>query len=235
MTTSAYAWMGITTTYTNSGGTPTVVKYIKKVPAPTYTAEDIDVTDQDSAGVKEFIAGLKEGSEVEFVMNDVPSDAGQIALTADEGNTGSMKHVFPSGRSIEYPITIKTVNIIEDGKAGALSVKGKVSGTILKATDDIKLTGLTLGTGTLVPAFGADVHRYTVQYAHATANDTVTPTATGQSSLTVLRGTTTTTITGGTTAATITLADGITEVIVTVKGTGKTTNTYTILMSRLAA
>jgi hypothetical protein len=177
MTDTPYAWMGIVTKYTNSSGSQSTVGRIKKVPAPTYTAEDIDVTDQDSAGVKQFISGLKEGSEVEFIMNDSPNDAGQIALIADEGKSGTMEHTFPSGRSISYPITIKTVNIIEDGKAGALSVKGKVSGTITKATAPVNLTALAVGVGaTLTPAFSATVYDYIAAYAAGTTSTTVTAT-----------------------------------------------------------
>ena len=89
--TLAYAWKDIVTTFMNAAGTSATVAEIKTVPAPQFTAEDIDVTNMDSGGVKEFIAGMKEGNEIEFIGNDVPSDTGQqlleAAATAGESGT----------------------------------------------------------------------------------------------------------------------------------------------------
>jgi hypothetical protein len=245
MSTSAYAWQGIVTYYTASTsctvaaarGTRTQVKYIKKVPAPTYTAEDIDVTDQDSGGVKEYIAGLKEGSEVEFVMNDIPSDPGQKALDGDEGNTGLIEHIFPSGRSITYNITIKTVNIIEDGKAGALSVKGKVTGTISKGTDLIPLDSLAVSVGTIFPAFSATVYEYQLPEVNATDKIKVTPSISSDNvtagGVITVNGTA---VADGVASGDIALTAGsITNIEVRVACAGKTATVYKIKAARAAS
>jgi hypothetical protein len=234
MVDTPYAWMNIVTKYTPSAsctvtaarGVEQTVGRIKKIPAPTYTAEDIDVTDQDSAGVKQFIAGLKEGSEVEFVMNDSPNDAGQQALIGDEGYSGSMKHTFPSGRSITYPITIKTVNLIEDGKAGAISVKAKVSGTIVRGLNNINLTDMAVGTGTLVPAFSATKYDYLVSEIHGTTTVTVTPTC-AAADLIQVNGQTTASAAATNPAITLT-DDAITTIQVKVTKAGYTPTVYTI-------
>jgi predicted secreted protein len=178
-TTPATKWDGIVVNYTNAAGTPAKVGRIKKVPAPTYTAEDIDVTDQDSGGIKEYISGMKDGSEIEIVCNDIPTDAGQINLLADEGKVGSFQFVFPNGRSLTFGASIKTCNIVEDGKAMALSIKAKVSGAVSRGLDEVKLTALAVSTGTLFPAFDDDVREYQLPEINGTATITVTPTSAG--------------------------------------------------------
>jgi copper chaperone CopZ len=173
---------------------------------------------------------MKEGSEVELVMNDIPSDTGQAALIADEGNVGTILHVFPSGRSIQYPITIKTVNVIDDGKAGALSVKGKVSGTIVRGTTVQQLSALTVSAGTLFPVFAAGTYEYQLPETNGTASITVTPTS-ASASITVDG----TAVTSGAASGAIALTAGaITTIEIIVQRTGYTTTVYKIKAARAA-
>ena len=231
--TLAYAWKDITTTFMNAAGTSATVAEIKTVPAPQFTSEDIDVTNQDSGGVKEFIAGMKEGNEIEFIGNDVPSDAGQQLLeaAATAGESGTFTLAFPSGRTISFVAAIKTFDIIEDNGAGAFSCKVKVSGVPTRGTSPIQLSALTTTAGTLFPAFSASVYQYTVAAVHATANCTVTPTcATGTIKV---NGTTVAT---GQASGNIALTDGgITEIGVLVTKSGSTATMYKILVSRAGA
>lgn len=233
MVTQAYAWKDIVTTFTNAAGVAKTVAEIKTVPAPQFTAEDIDVTNQDSGGVKEFISGLKEGNEIEFVGNDVPSDEGQTNLSAaaDAGESGTFLLSFPSGRTIEFDAAIKTFDVIEDNGAGAFSCKVKVSGAPRRSTGTLaQLSDLTTTAGTLFPAtFDADTYEYTVSCANGTATCKVTGTSTN-----------TIKINGVTTATTvasddIALTEGaVTTIYIQTSGTSKKTCNYKIYVSRAA-
>jgi hypothetical protein len=166
------AWQGITVTFNG-----TTVGRIKKVPAPQFTAEDIDITDQDSNGIKQFIPGLKEGNEIEFILNDIPSDAGQVLLdaAATAGTTGAFIMTFPTGRTVSFDGAVKTFDLIEDNKATAISCKVKVSGAITRGTTNQNLSALTISAGTLYPTFDAAKYEYVV--TEATGTITITPTS----------------------------------------------------------
>jgi hypothetical protein len=166
------AWQSIVVTFNG-----TTVGRIKKVPAPQFSAEDIDITDQDSGGIKQFIPGLKEGNEVEFILNDIPSDAGQIALdaAATAGSTGTFIMTFPTGRTVSFDGAVKTFDLIEDNKATAISCKVKVSGAITRGSTKQNLSALTISAGTIYPSFAAATYEYLV--TETTGTVTVTPTS----------------------------------------------------------
>lgn len=232
MATQAYAWQNITVTFVNAAGASNVVGEVKKVPSPQFTAEDIDVTSQDSGNVKEFIPGLKEGNEIEFIGNDVSSDAGQAALmaAADAGENGTFILAFPSGRTITFDCAVKTFDIIEDNGAGAFSCKVKVSSIPTRGTDPVQLSALTVSTGTLFPAFAADKYVYTLPETNATATITLTPTSAGNTI--IVNGTT---ATSGSATGNISLTAGaVTPITILVKKTGKSSKIYTIYVSRAA-
>jgi predicted secreted protein len=231
--TLAYAWKDIVTTFMNAAGTSATVAEIKTVPAPQFTAEDIDVTNQDSEGVKEFIAGMKEGNEIEFIGNDVPSDTGQQLLlaAADAGESGTFTLAFPSGRSITFTAAIKTFDIIEDNGAGAFSCKVKVSGKPTRGTSPIQLSALTTTAGTLFPTFAAGTYLYTVAALNATSTCTVTPTcATGTITVNGVA------VATGVASGNITLeaAGKTTEIGILVTKSGSTATMYKIIVSRSA-
>lgn len=57
---------------------------------PPRTRGSVDVTDNDSGGTKEFLAGLRESGEVSVEYHKIPGDAGQAALLASyNANIGS--------------------------------------------------------------------------------------------------------------------------------------------------
>ncbi|MFA6727351.1 MAG: phage tail tube protein, partial [Prevotella sp.] len=133
--THAYTWQDIVTTFINSAGVSHTVAEITSVPAPQFSADDIEVTSQDSGGVKEFITGLKEGNEIEFMMNDVPSDAGQQALETAANNFENgtfIINVTKIGKSVTFDCAVKTFDWIEDNGVARNSCKVKVSGKPIK-------------------------------------------------------------------------------------------------------
>lgn len=50
-------------------GTYVTVAEVKKLKGPTESLDSIEVTNQDSAGTKEYIQGLHDGGEVTFTVN----------------------------------------------------------------------------------------------------------------------------------------------------------------------
>lgn len=233
MTTQAYAWQSIVVTYTNSSGQSATVAEVKVVPAPQFTAEDIDVTSQDSGNIKEFIPGMKEGNEIEFIGNDVPSDTGQGYLSADAaaGANGHFALAFPSGQTIEFNAAIKTFDIIEDNGAGAFSCKVKVSGSPSRSSTLVKLSDLTTTAGTLFPAFAEGTYTYTITALPATSTCTVTPTSAGATIY--VNGTA---VTSGQASGNINLTDGgVTQISVNVRKSGSVSTTYRLIVSRAAS
>jgi hypothetical protein len=50
---------------------------------PDRTRGEAEITDSDSAGDREYVAGLREGGTVELTFRHDPDDAGQLALEAN--------------------------------------------------------------------------------------------------------------------------------------------------------
>lgn len=231
MTTQAYAWQSIVVTYTNSSGQSATVAEVKVVPAPQFTAEDIDVTSQDSGNIKEFIPGMKEGNEIEFIGNDVPSDTGQRYLAEDAANgaNGHFALAFPSGSTIEFNAAIKTFDIIDDNGAGAFSCKVKVSGSPSRSSTLVKLSNLTTTAGTLFPTFDPDTYTYTITALPATC--TVTPTSEGATIYVNGKA-----VTSGQASGDINLLDGgVTQISVNVRKSGSVSTAYKLIVSREAS
>ena len=84
------------------GGTSevfTTIAEVLDIDGPNQTREQIEVTSHSSAGWREYIAGLKDGGEVSFPINSVPSDQTQDDLLAmlESGEDANFKIVYPNG------------------------------------------------------------------------------------------------------------------------------------------
>lgn len=176
----AYAWQNITTTFINSAGISTTVAEITTVPSPAVKRDTIEVTSQDSNGFKEFIAGLTEGDEIEFVMNDVPSDAGQQALAAASvtGDKGTFILTFKNGRSVSFPVVVDTFSIEEKSDVAANSCKCKINGQISRSMNPAELTALDTSLSSLFPDFSPHIYKYIASSEVGVSNYTVTATCT---------------------------------------------------------
>jgi len=227
--TQAYAWLYLTTTYISPLGVSTNVAEVTTVPSFGVSRENIEVTSNDSPnGFKEFIAGLREGDEVEFKMNDVPGDLGQQALAAaaEAGDTGTFIIAAKNGRSVSFSAVVNTFDLGGDSNVASISCKVKITGPIVKSTSPVKLTALVSSAGTLLPAFSADTKVYTVTAATATC--TVTPTSAG-AAITV-NGVT---VASGSPSGAISLTTGgITELNIVVSKAGNTPTAYKIIVSK---
>jgi hypothetical protein len=174
--TQAKAWTKIVVTYNG-----TAITEITTVPAPQFTPEKLDATNQDSNGVKEFILGLLEGSEIEFKGNYVGTDTGQTNLStaADNGDIGLWNFAFPSGLNLSFYGLVETFDIVPDRNIISFSCKVKVTSKPVKSTNSPSaLTGLATTAGTLSPTFSGTKYDYVVS-SSGNATCTVTPTLAG--------------------------------------------------------
>ncbi len=110
-----------------SNETFTTLAEVLDIDGPSQAREQIEVTSHSSGGWREYIAGLRDGGEVSFPVNMVPSDATQDALRDlyDSGESANFKIVYPNG----YRDTFAA--IVTDW-----STKSPVDGAV---TDEIKL------------------------------------------------------------------------------------------------
>jgi hypothetical protein len=226
--TLAYAWQNITTTYISAAGVSSVVGEVTTVPSPSVKRETIEVTHQGSNGFKEFINGLKEGDEIEFKMNDVPSDPGQIALSAaaTAGETGTIVLTFLNGQSVSFPALIEGFYIGDDSKAASNSCKMKITGDIVRSTSPVQLSALVTTAGTLLPTFAAGTYLYTVTATTETV--TVTPTSVGAA----IKVDGTTVASGSPSGSIDTVAGGVKEISISVSKAGSTPSVYKIVVSK---
>lgn len=121
------------------GGTSEVFDTIAEVldiDGPNQAREQIEVTSHSSAGWREFIAGLRDGGEVSFPINSVPTDQTQIDLRAliDSGAAANFKIVYPNGYRDTFAgvVTDWGTKSPVDG-AVTEEIKIKISGEITRA------------------------------------------------------------------------------------------------------
>jgi predicted secreted protein len=99
--TSAVAGNGVLLQLGDGGTAETfdTIAEVLDIDGPNQTREQIEVTSHSSAGWREYIAGLRDGGEVSFPINSVPTDSTQQALRAliDSGAEANFKIVYPNG------------------------------------------------------------------------------------------------------------------------------------------
>lgn len=90
----------------------TAVAEVLDIQGPGMSADLIDVTNQDSAGsYREFIAGAKDGGEVTFNINYIPTNATHDATSGlleafDTGSQDNWKLIWPDAApSTEWTFT----------------------------------------------------------------------------------------------------------------------------------
>ena len=100
---------------------------------PTESAETIDMTSHDSSDTyREFIAGLRDGGELSFEGNFIPSDStGQIAMHTDfqSGSTKTWSITFPSSLGSMAGNGIVTAFELSYPAEGKISISGTIKVT----------------------------------------------------------------------------------------------------------
>lgn len=94
----------------------TTVAEVGSISGPTLQADLIDVTNHSSPSrYREYIQGLKDGGELTFTLNFIPTEATQNASTGvlSDWNTGARKNYrlrFPSSPTVDWILPIIVTN-----------------------------------------------------------------------------------------------------------------------------
>lgn len=212
---------------------------------PSWKGETIDVTNHDSAGrMAEFIGGLRSSDDVKITGNLVLADPGQVLLRADQAD--GLVHAYTVVFPTSWGATFSFSAVVLDFTVGTFSVKGdavsfsvtmKVSGAVTLSTT--ASAGLTTPffvfnpAGVNVPVADDAPGTYINNQLDEATSVTVTPTADNAGVIEVDGKVVLT----DTPSGVILLGDkgSVTTVVITVKETGKSPLTYTILVARASA
>lgn len=107
---------------------------------PNATAELKDVTDFASSGFREYLAGLKDGADLEFTFHDDLTSTARASLITDQGNgtTRNFKLTYSNGTETEttsFAMVVQRASP-QDGQPGEVGVfvlSGKQSGASTSA------------------------------------------------------------------------------------------------------
>lgn len=237
MTTAAKAAFG--TTLARNGS---IIAELTNIGSPKLSLDTQEVTSHQSANsYKEYIGTLLDGGEAAIEGNFIPSDTdGQVGLITDmEAKTvQSFVITFPPAILATWTFTA-LVTAFEVGDTpvdGVLTFSAtlKISGKpTLAITASNNLTGLTLTTATLYPAFAAGVYDYV---ADSIGNSlTVTPTFAAGICTVTANGASQAVATGVVSSVISLGADGaMTTITIEIQETGKVAKTYTVRVANEA-
>ena len=237
MTTNAKSAHGTTLTWNGQD-----IAELTEITPPKTKLSKIEVTNNDSGGWVERIAGLLDGGEFSIKGNFYEGDTdGQIALQSDHiaktARTAVITLPAAFGTSLTmtaYCTEFGLVTPQNDG--GEVSFEATFSITGQPAFAVATSTGLTtpffaVDTGTIVPTPAGDVYTYVVDVA--TGEDSITVTPTASAGTITVNGNT---VTSGEASSAIALgaAGSVTPVTIVVTETGKASKTYTLYVARAA-
>ncbi|MEZ0155258.1 MAG: hypothetical protein AB9Q22_10215 [Candidatus Reddybacter sp.] len=139
MANSANAYIDLWTFKRGDGGGTEVfseVKGVVDVGGFGITNDTIDVTNFSSGGVREYIAGLADGSDITMTLIRDPAEAEQEGMRADVNNKVNRNFQFVeddgAGTSITYTVNMAMVGWVQ-GPAyedkSTIDISMKISGT----------------------------------------------------------------------------------------------------------
>lgn len=237
MVTSAKSAYGTTLSWNGND-----VAELTEIMPPETVVDTQEVTNNDSGGWKEFIAGLLDAGEISCKGNFIPGDTdGQIAVQAD--------HVARTTRTaiITLPMALATTFTMTcictkfklvtptDGKEASFEATFKITGeptfTVSASTGLTDPFFVVSESGVIAPSAANDTYTYVVTVGSTVESITVTPTATA--GVITVDGNTVAT---GVASSAITLgsAGSVTEATIVVTETGKAPVTYTLYITRAA-
>lgn len=133
-TSNAYHSHGTTLEYSKDGTTWKRISNLKNVTPPNVSTDEIETTDHDSNGWKEFISGLKDGGSMPFSVN-----------VKDETAVTEMFALAESAENVHWRITAPTkpkafvVELV--GFVKSFNLDDLVSGSTITATGEIRNSG----------------------------------------------------------------------------------------------
>lgn len=142
MTTNAFT-AGVTVKFGDNASPVvyTAIEEVSTIDGLGVTNELIEVTHFDSAGIKEYIAGLADGDEVSFECNKVNAAAsiqGTVIAAVDAKVTHDLEVTLTDGTTVEtytfawVPLSWKVAPNVSD--KNGIAFTGKISGTITRVS-----------------------------------------------------------------------------------------------------
>lgn len=220
----------------------TTVAELNSIGSPKLSLDTQDVTNhQSSDSYREYIGTLLDGGEVSIEGNFISSDTdGQIGLITDMNNRTIQSFVITFPTAITATWTFSA--LVTAFEIGDMLVEGTLTFTAtlkitgkptLAITASNNLSGLTLTTATLYPAFAAGTYDYTATSIGASI--TVTPTFAAGTCTITANGASQTVATGvASSAISLGSINTVTTITITVQETGKTAKTYTVRVAKTA-
>ncbi len=132
-TTNAVAANGTRLEYSLDGTTYTKIAHLVTVTPPLEAADEIEVTDHDSQGRKQFIKGMVDAGSMPFKVN-----------VADITNIEELLELASSGKLAKWRIIVPTAPefMVEcDGFVKAFNMDELVSGAAVTMTGEIRVSG----------------------------------------------------------------------------------------------
>lgn len=121
--------------YSLDGTVFTKVNGVVTVTPPQVTADEIEVTDHDSNGWKEFIAGLKDGGSMPLTINFKDSNKTSVEKFLELAETGQTLHW-----KIVVPTTPK-LTVLVKGFVKSFNLNELVSGSAVTFSGEIRNSG----------------------------------------------------------------------------------------------
>ena len=154
---------------------------------PNLSSDDVEVTNHDSpGGSKEYIPALMDTGEISWEGNFIPTNASQQQMLTDQKNrtVADWRIVLPDATDIDnrtkwtFEGYIRNVDFSYPTQ-DAMRINGtmKLAGeAVLSSEYSADLTGLTISSGTLTPAFSGTVYDYAATVTSGTDSLNITPT-----------------------------------------------------------
>ena len=181
--------------------------------------------------------------------------SGTTDYTASVGNSVSSITVTPTVADSTASVTVNGTAVISGSASGAINLNVGVNTitVVVTAQDGVTtntyeltvtreaaplssnadLSGLSLSSGSISPAFGSGIVDYTASVGNSVSSITVTPTVADSTASVTVNGTA---VTSGSASGAISLNVGVNTITVVVTAQdGVTTNTYTLTVTREAA
>ncbi len=174
-------------------------------------------------------ASVKVANELEAVKIGIKKDIAGASVTVN-----GQALTVDNDVSIDLDVGTNTVTVVvtpEDGTAVTYTLEITREAAV-GPSNNASLSGLSLSTGALSPAFASDIYSYTASVSNDTETITVTPTAVDSDASITVNGIE---VTSGSASGDLTLSVGKNTITVLVTAEdGVATKTYTLVVERLS-
>ena len=118
----------------DTGGSFTTIAEVLDIDGPNQEREQIEVTNHDSDGWREYIAGLRDGGEISFGVNMVPGSQDDLRTQYDNGTQENYQILYPNGWKDAFAAIVTSWGT-KSPVDGAVTdeIKLKISGEVIRS------------------------------------------------------------------------------------------------------